>query len=100
MGPCLLIDPDRDPGTFPIRSRLNGEIVQDSNTSDLIFSVPQLISYLSHQFTLRAGTVILTGTPEGVGLARTPPRLLQPGDEITVEIEGIGQLVNPVKADN
>lgn len=100
MGPCLLIDPDRDPGTFAIRSRLNGETVQDSNTSDLIFSVPQLISYLSHQFTLRAGTVILTGTPEGVGLARTPPRLLQPGDEITVEIEGIGQLVNPVKADN
>lgn len=100
MGPCLLIDPDRDPGTFAIRSRLNGDTVQDSSTSDLIFSVPRLISYLSHQFTLQAGTVILTGTPSGVGVARTPPRMLQAGDTIAVEIEGIGELVNPVKADD
>jgi len=96
MGPCLLIDPQVDPNNLSIRSKLNQEIMQESNTSDMIFSVPELISYLSHQFTLVPGTVILTGTPEGVGFARKPQRFLRPGDIITVEINGIGELVNPV----
>jgi 2-keto-4-pentenoate hydratase/2-oxohepta-3-ene-1,7-dioic acid hydratase in catechol pathway len=73
--------------------------MQDSNTADLIFSVPRLIAFLSGSTTLPAGTVILTGTPSGVGAARKPPRFLQPGDSYTVEIEGIGRLVNPVEAE-
>ncbi|NLE60725.1 MAG: fumarylacetoacetate hydrolase family protein, partial [Planctomycetes bacterium] len=67
LGPCLLIDPKQDPNAFPIRGRLNGKVMQESNTADMIFSVPKLISYLSHQFTLLPSTVIVTGTPEGVG---------------------------------
>jgi 2-keto-4-pentenoate hydratase/2-oxohepta-3-ene-1,7-dioic acid hydratase in catechol pathway len=99
LGPCLLIDPKQDPNAFPIRARLNGKVMQDSNTADMIFSVPRLISYLSHQFTLLPGTVIMTGTPEGVGCARKPPVFLRDGDSIAVEIDGIGELVNPVKRD-
>ncbi len=99
LGPCLLIDPKQNPNAFPIRARLNGKFMQDSNTSDMIFSVPRLISYLSHQFTLLPGTVILTGTPEGVGCARKPPVFLRAGDQIAVEIDGIGELVNPVQKD-
>lgn len=99
LGPCLLIDPKVDPNKFPIRGRLNGKLMQDSNTADMIFSVPRLISYLSHQFTLLPGTVIITGTPEGVGCARKPAVYLRPGDTFTVEIEGIGALINPVQAD-
>jgi len=99
LGPCLVIDPSMDPNALPIRSRLNGETMQDSNTSDMIFSVPELVSYLSHQFTLHPGTVIVTGTPEGVGFARQPPVYLRPGNSITIEIEGIGQLTNPVERD-
>ena len=97
LGPCLLIDPKQDPNALPIRCRLNGKVMQDSNTADMIFSVPRLISYLSHQFTLLPGTVIVTGTPEGVGVARKPPVFLRDGDTIAVEIDGIGELVNPVK---
>lgn len=99
LGPCLVVDPDLNPNALPIRARLNGEIMQDSNTADMIFSVPYLVSYLSHQFTLLPGTVILTGTPEGVGCARKPPVYLRPGDTISVELEGIGTLTNPVVAD-
>lgn len=99
LGPCLLIDPKQDPNAFPLRARLNGKVMQDSNTSDMIFSVPRLVSYLSQQFTLLPGTVILTGTPEGVGCARKPPVYLRPGDAIAVEIDGIGELVNPVVRD-
>jgi 2-keto-4-pentenoate hydratase/2-oxohepta-3-ene-1,7-dioic acid hydratase in catechol pathway len=85
-----------NPDDRPIRSLLNGKVMQDSNTSDLIFSTAKLISYLSHQFTLRPGTLILTGTPEGVGMARQPQVFLKEGDRIEVEIEGIGRLTNPV----
>ena len=99
LGPCLLVDPKQDPNAFPIRARLNGKVMQDSNTADMIFSVPRLISYLSHQFTLLPSTVIMTGTPEGVGCARKPPVFLREGDSIAVEIDGIGELVNPVKRD-
>lgn len=99
LGPALLIDRDVNPDALAIRGLLNSEVVQSSSTADMIFSVPTLISYLSQHFTLPPGTVILTGTPEGVGMARQPPRYLQPGDRYTVEIEGIGQLNNPVSAE-
>ena len=99
LGPCLLIDSEMDPNALLIRAKLNGDLMQDSSTADMIFSVANLIHYLSHQFTLVAGTVILTGTPEGVGFARKPPRYLEPGDTITIEIDGIGELTNPVEGD-
>jgi 2-keto-4-pentenoate hydratase/2-oxohepta-3-ene-1,7-dioic acid hydratase in catechol pathway len=70
--------------------------MQEASTSAMVFSCRALVSYLSHQFTLLPGTVILTGTPEGVGMARQPPVFLRAGDRIEVEIEGIGVLSNPV----
>lgn len=73
--------------------------MQDSSTRDMIFDVPALIEFLSGSTTLLPGTVILTGTPEGVGMARKPPRWLNEGDSISVEIEGIGILTNPVSAE-
>ncbi|HXG24580.1 MAG TPA: fumarylacetoacetate hydrolase family protein [Chthonomonadales bacterium] len=85
-----------NPNHLRIRSILNGKVMQDSNTSDMIFSCADLVSYLSHQFTLLPGTLICTGTPEGVGFARKPPVFLRPGDTITVEIEQLGSLTNPV----
>jgi 2-keto-4-pentenoate hydratase/2-oxohepta-3-ene-1,7-dioic acid hydratase in catechol pathway len=97
LGPCLVIDPSIDPNALPVRSILNGKIMQESNTADMIFSVPTLISYLSHHFTLPAGTFILTGTPEGVGCARDPAIFLRDGDTIVVEIDQIGQLTNPIR---
>jgi 2-keto-4-pentenoate hydratase/2-oxohepta-3-ene-1,7-dioic acid hydratase in catechol pathway len=78
--------------------RLNGEVLQDGNTSDLIFSVPFLVAYISNAFTLEPGDVILTGTPAGVGWGRDPKVSLQPGDVVEVEVEGIGVLQNPVVA--
>ncbi len=96
LGPWLVTTDDLDPDRCTIRSRLNGGVMQDANTSAMIFSCCQLISYLSHQFTLLPGTVILTGTPEGVGFARQPPVFLREGDRVEVEIEGIGTLSNPV----
>ncbi len=98
LGPALVIDPDLRCDDLRVRSFLNGEQMQDSTTAKMIFPVAELIRYLSEQFTLRPGTVILTGTPEGVGFARKPPRFLRPGDEIAVEVEGVGRLVNPVRA--
>ena len=97
LGPVLVTTDDiPNPNALRISTRLNGEVVQDSHTSDMIFDVPQIISFLSGSTTLLPGTVILTGTPEGVGMARTPPRWLAPGDEVTIEIESIGALTNPV----
>jgi 2-keto-4-pentenoate hydratase/2-oxohepta-3-ene-1,7-dioic acid hydratase in catechol pathway len=78
--------------------RLNGEVLQDGNTADLIFSVPYLVSYVSNAFTLEAGDVILTGTPAGVGWGRDPKVSLEPGDVVEVEVEGIGVLQNHVVA--
>ena len=94
LGPW--IETDLDAASAPIRSRLNGEVMQDSNTSDLIFAANYLVSYLSQCMTLLAGTVIFTGTPSGVGFAQDPPVYLKPGDVMEVEVEGIGKLVNPV----
>jgi 2-keto-4-pentenoate hydratase/2-oxohepta-3-ene-1,7-dioic acid hydratase in catechol pathway len=97
LGPALVTPDDiPDPNALRIQTRLNGEVVQDSHTSDMIFSVREIIAFLSGSTTLVPGTVILTGTPEGVGMARTPPRWLAPGDEVTIEIEKIGALTNRV----
>ncbi len=89
-----------DPNSLDIAFVLNGEAVQSSNTQNLIFDVPTLISYLSHSMTLLPGTVILTGTPGGVGAFKDPPRYLRPGDMCQVTIEGIGTLRNEVAADD
>jgi len=86
-----------DPDNCRIMSRLNDQIMQDSNTSDLIFSTKELLSYCSKNFTLYPGTVILTGTPEGVGFSRKPSVFLKSGDTIEIEIEGIGKLTNRVR---
>jgi len=97
LGPCLVTaDEIPDPQTLAIRTILNGETVQDWNTNDMIFSVAQIIEFLSASNTLPPGTVILTGTPHGVGMASKPPRWLKPGDTVTIDIERIGQLTNPV----
>ncbi len=100
LGPHLVTaDEIADPNALGIRTIINGETLQDASTSDMIFDVPALIEFLSGSSTLPAGTVILTGTPHGVGAARKPPRWLKPGDEVTVEIDGIGRLTNPVVAE-
>ena len=80
-----------------IRTILNGQVRQDSNTADMIFDVPTLIAFLSGSTTLLPGTVILSGTPSGVGSAMKPQSWLQPGDNITIEIEKIGSLSNPIQ---
>ncbi len=97
LGP-MLVTPDEltNPDVLRLVTRVNGEVRQDSNTSDMVFDVRTLISFLSADRTLPAGTVILTGTPSGVGYARKPPVWLQSGDVIEVEIEGIGTLSHPV----
>jgi 2-keto-4-pentenoate hydratase/2-oxohepta-3-ene-1,7-dioic acid hydratase in catechol pathway len=97
LGPCLTT-PDEipDPNALAIKTVLNGQVMQDWTTSDMIFDVPTLIEFLSGSTVLLPGTVILTGTPHGVGGARKPPVFLQPGDTVTVEIERIGALTNPV----
>ena len=96
LGPWLVTVDELDPDHCGIRSFLNDQPMQNANTSAMIFSCRALVSHLSHQFTLLPGTVILTGTPEGVGMARKPPVFLKPGDRIAVEIEGIGRLENCV----
>ena len=97
VGPCLATaDEIPDPSKLIVRSFLNDEKVQESGVDDLIFDVPTLISFLSGSTTLLPGTLILTGTPSGVGEARNPKRFLVPGDEVTVEIDGVGILTNPV----
>lgn len=96
LGPIMVTPDEIDGDNRGIRTILNGQVVQDSNTSDMIFGCRQLISYLSHQFTLLPGTVIMSGTPSGVGFARDPKIVLKDGDEVIVEIDGIGQLTNPV----
>jgi 2-keto-4-pentenoate hydratase/2-oxohepta-3-ene-1,7-dioic acid hydratase in catechol pathway len=97
IGPDLVTaDEISDPHNLPIRCILNGETVQDSNTKQLIFKVPELIAYLSHVFTLNPGDLIFTGTPPGVGMARTPQLWLKAGDHVACEIDGVGRLENAV----
>ncbi len=79
-----------------VTQRLNGELLQDGNTDDLIFDVPTLVAYTSHVCSLLPGDVILTGTPDGVGYFREPRIALQPGDQVEIEVEGVGLLSNPV----
>ena len=101
MGPCLVsADEIADPHALDISLRIGGETLQHSNTRELIFKIPDLVAYLSSVVTLEPGDVVATGTPAGVGFARTPPRYLQPGEEVIVSIEGIGELRNPVAAES
>ena len=97
LGPHLVTrDEIPHPNALGIRTILNGETVQDCTTADMIFDVPALVEFLSGSTTLLPGTVILTGTPHGVGMAANPPRWLKAGDRVTIEIDGIGALTNPV----
>jgi len=97
LGPVLVTrDEIPNPNALRIRTILNGETMQDWNTDDMIFDVPAIIEYLSSSKTLVPGTVILTGTPHGVGFARNPPVWLKAGDSVTIDIEKIGALTNPV----
>src|ERR1700691_5484590 len=100
MGPWLVsADEIADPHALDISLSIGGETLQHSNTRELIFKIPDLVAYLSSVVTLEPGDVVATGTPAGVGFARTPPRYLQAGDEVVVSIEGIGELRNPVVAE-
>ncbi|WP_284011436.1 2,4-diketo-3-deoxy-L-rhamnonate hydrolase [Haloarcula pelagica] len=98
MGPTLVPDDRLDPGNLDVACRVNGETMQASNTEEFIFGVEEVVSYISGITTLRPGDVISTGTPGGVGIFRDPPELLEPGDTVDVEIDGIGTLTNPVVA--
>ena len=98
MGPAIVTaDEIADPHDLDISLTINGEMLQHSNTKNLIFRIPDLIEYLSAVFTLEPGDVISTGTPAGVGFARKPPRWLVPGDEVVVHVAGLGELRNPVE---
>ena len=100
MGPFLVTaDEIADPHALDISLDINGEVLQKSNTKELIFRIPQLIAYLSSVFTLEPGDIISTGTPSGVGFSYNPPRWLKPGDNVTVKIAGLGELTNPCIAE-
>lgn len=96
IGPVVPASEIPDPQVLAIRCLLDGQAVQDSSTANMVFSVAEIIAYVSQSTTLREGDIIATGTPAGIGLAQTPPRFLRPGDEVTVEIEGLGSLTNRV----
>ena len=99
VGPRLVPrDEVPDPQALAIRAILNGETLQDSNTANMVFGVADVIAYVTRTITLEPGDLIATGTPAGVGAFRKPPLFMQPGDEITIEIEGLGSLTNPVVA--
>lgn len=100
MGPWIVTaDEIADPHNLDVQIVINGEMLQNSNTRELIFKIPDLIAYLSSVFTLQPGDIVSTGTPAGVGFARKPPRWLRPGDDVVVKIPGIGELRNPVVAE-
>jgi 2,4-didehydro-3-deoxy-L-rhamnonate hydrolase len=99
VGPRLVPREDvPDPQNLAIRAILNGETMQDSTTANMVFGVAELIAYITQTVTLEPGDLIATGTPAGVGAFRDPKVFMQPGDEITIEIEGLGSLTNPVTA--
>ncbi len=98
VGPLVPASQVPDPQQLRVRAILNGETMQDASTADMIFSVAEIISFISQGITLEPGDLILTGTPPGVGFARKPPIFLRAGDEITVEIDGLGSLSNPVRS--
>ncbi len=96
LGPYIVTkDEIEDPHNLAIRTTINDEVVQDGSTRDMIFSIPRLIAYCSRMFTLEPGDLIMTGTPPGVGVGRSPQRFLQDGEVVTVSIEGIGEISNP-----
>jgi 2-keto-4-pentenoate hydratase/2-oxohepta-3-ene-1,7-dioic acid hydratase in catechol pathway len=100
MGPWIVTaDAIPDPHSLNISLEINGEVLQNSNTRELIFKVPNLIAFLSSVFTLEPGDVVSTGTPPGVGFVRNPPRLLRAGEEVVVKIPAIGELRNPIVAE-
>ena len=97
IGPALVPAADiPDPQALGIRAILNGDVMQDSTTANMVFGVAEIVAFVSQAITLEPGDLILTGTPAGVGVFRDPPVRLQPGDEITIEIDGLGALTNPV----
>jgi 2-keto-4-pentenoate hydratase/2-oxohepta-3-ene-1,7-dioic acid hydratase in catechol pathway len=99
VGPVLVPASEiPEPQKLSIRAILNGDVMQDSTTGNMVFGVAELIEFITEAITLEPGDVIATGTPAGVGAFRDPPVFMQPGDEITIEIEGIGVLTNPVVA--
>ena len=98
VGPVVPAAEISNPHDLRIRAIVSGEVLQDSTTANLIFGIDEIISHASLTSTLEPGDLILTGTPAGVGIFRKPKRLLEPGDEVTIEIEGIGTLTNPVVA--
>jgi len=99
VGPALVPAADvPDPQALAIRCTVNGQTLQDSSTSNMVFGVADLIAFVTQAITLEPGDLIATGTPAGVGAFRKPPVWLQAGDEVTIEIEGIGELTNPVRA--
>jgi len=99
VGPQLVPrDEIPDPQKLAIRAILNGETLQDSTTANMVFGVAEIIAYVTQTITLEPGDLIATGTPAGVGAFRDPKVFMQPGDEITIEIEGLGSLTNPVTA--
>jgi 2-keto-4-pentenoate hydratase/2-oxohepta-3-ene-1,7-dioic acid hydratase in catechol pathway len=101
MGPYIVsADEIPDPHALDISLTINGEVLQRSNTRELIFKIPELIAFLSSVFTLETGDVVSTGTPAGVGVARKPQRFLRPGDDVVVSVQGIGELRNPVVAES
>ena len=97
LGPWIVPPEAIDPANASMRAYVNGVLMQDGNTSDMIFDVPELLSFCSWNFTLQAGDVILTGTPPGVGAFRSPPIYLRHGDTVVVEIDGIGSLGNTIE---
>lgn len=98
MGPALVTEESFDPNAADVELRVNGDVKQSSTTEEFIFDVDEVIEYISGVTTLRPGDVISTGTPGGVGIFRDPPELLEPGDTVVAEVEGIGSLENPVVA--
>lgn len=98
VGPLVPAAEIADPHALRIRAIVSGEVLQDSTTANLIFGIDEIISHASQTATLEPGDLVLTGTPAGVGVFRDPQRLLRPGDEVTIEIEGVGTLTNPVVA--
>jgi 2,4-didehydro-3-deoxy-L-rhamnonate hydrolase len=98
VGDLVAVDDVPDPQALGIRAVLNGEVMQDSTTANMVFGVADIVAFVSQGITLEPGDLIITGTPAGVGAFRDPKVWLQPGDEITIEIDGIGSITNPVTA--
>lgn len=99
LGPCIVTRSElANPHQLAVRATVNGDLMQDGNTGDMVYQVPSLVAYISRMFTLEPGDVVLTGTPAGVGVGRTPPIFLKEGDVVAVSVEGIGTLTNPCRA--